>query len=302
MKKHIKLLSIVGLAATTLAACADTGSEGASNGSDGGSNGGDFDNSTNLHLVTREVGSGTRDAFAELTGLDDGDNDLISAEATAQQGTNAVNSTVADDLYAIGYTSVGALDDSLKAIQIDGVDANEENILDGDYDIARNFNVIIGEDLDDVAADFWEFMFSAEGQAIVREVGYIPSDTDAPAYEGSDLDLSGSIDVNGSTSVYPVVEAMAEAYQEIHPDVQIAVHSTGSGAGVTSVIEGTSDIGMASRDLDDDETSQVTEVRAVALDGIAVVVHPDNPLESLSMDQVADIFRGDFSTWADVLD
>ncbi|SDK45481.1 substrate-binding domain-containing protein [Alkalibacterium thalassium] len=295
MKKHIKLLSIVGLAATTLAACADTGSEGASNG-------GDFDNSTNLHLVTREVGSGTRDAFAELTGLDDGDNDLISAEATAQQGTNAVNSTVADDLYAIGYTSVGTLTDSLKAIQIDGVDANEENILAGDYDIARNFNVIIGEDLDDVAADFWEFMFSAEGQAIVNEVGYIPSDTDAPAYEGSDLDLSGSIVVNGSTSVYPVVGAMAEAYQEIHPDVQIAVHSTGSGAGVTSVIEGTSDIGMASRDLDDDETSQVTEVRAVAHDGIAVVVHPDNPLESLSMDQVADIFRGDFSTWAEILD
>ncbi|MCD8506335.1 MAG: substrate-binding domain-containing protein [Alkalibacterium thalassium] len=295
MKKYIKLLSIVGLAATTLAACADTGSE-------GDSNGGDFDNSTNLHIVTREVGSGTRDAFAELTGLDDGDNDLITAEATAQQGTNAVNSTVADDLYAIGYTSVGTLTDSLKAIQIDGVDANEENILDGDYDIARNFNVIIGEDLDDVAADFWEFMFSAEGQAIVREVGYIPSDTDAPAYEGSDLDLSGSINVNGSTSVYPVVEAMAEAYQEIHPDVQIAVHSTGSGAGVTSVIEGTSDIGMASRDLDDDETSQVTEVRAVALDGIAVVVHPDNPLESLSMDQVADIFRGDFSTWADISD
>lgn len=295
MKKHIKLLSIVGLAATTLAACADTGSEGASNG-------GDFDNSTNLHLVTREVGSGTRDAFAELTGLDDGDNDLISAEATAQQGTNAVNSTVADDLYAIGYTSVGTLTDSLKAIQIDGVDANEENILAGDYDIARNFNVIIGEDLDDVAADFWEFMFSAEGQAIVNEVGYIPSDTDAPAYEGSDLDLSGSIVVNGSTSVYPVVGAMAEAYQEIHPDVQIAVHSTGSGAGVTSAIEGTSDIGMASRDLDDDETSQVTEVRAVAHDGIAVVVHPDNPLESLSMDQVADIFRGDFSTWAEILD
>ena len=295
MKKHIKLLSIVGLAATTLAACADTGSE-------GDSNGGDFDNSTNLHIVTREVGSGTRAAFAELTGLDDGDNDLITAEATAQQGTNAVNSTVADDLYAIGYTSVGTLTDSLKAIQIDGVDANEENILAGDYDIARNFNVIIGEDLDDVAADFWEFMFSAEGQAIVNEVGYIPSDTDAPAYEGSDLDLSGSIVVNGSTSVYPVVGAMAEAYQEIHPDVQIAVHSTGSGAGVTSVIEGTSDIGMASRDLDDDETSQVTEVRAVAHDGIAVVVHPDNPLESLSMDQVADIFRGDFSTWADVLD
>lgn len=298
MKRNLKMLSVIGLAATTLIACADTESEGAQNGESSG----DFDSSSNVHVVTREMGSGTRDAFAEMTGLVDGDNDLIDPGATAQQGTNAVNSTVADDLYAIGYTSIGAVDDSLRAVPVDDVDATEENILDGDYEIARNFNVIIGEELSETADDFWTFMFSAEGQAIVEEVGYIMADTDAPAYEGQDLDLSGSIDVNGSTSVYPVVEAIAEAYMEIHSDVQIAVHSTGSGAGVTSAIEATSDIGMASRDLNDDEIGQVTEARPVALDGIAVVVHPDNPLEGVTMDQVADIFRGDVSTWDELLD
>ncbi|EXJ24459.1 Phosphate ABC transporter, periplasmic phosphate-binding protein PstS [Alkalibacterium sp. AK22] len=298
MKRNLKMLSVIGLAATTLIACADTESEGAQNGEAGG----DFDTSSNVHVVTREMGSGTRDAFAEMTGLDDGDNDLIDPGATAQQGTNAVNSTVADDLYAIGYTSIGAVDDSLKAISADGVDATEENILDGDYEIARNFNVIIGEELSEVADDFWTFMFSEEGQAIVAEVGYISAETDAPAYEGHDLDLSGSIDVNGSTSVFPVVEAIAEAYMEIHPDVQIATHSTGSGAGVTSAIEGTSDIGMASRELNDDELGEVTESRAVAVDGIAVVTHPDNPLDNLTMEQIADIFRGDVSTWDELLD
>lgn len=298
MKKNIKWLSLLGLTAATLMACADTNSEGAQNGGASGA----FDSDNNLHIVTRELGSGTRDAFAEMTGLDDGENDLIYPGATAQQGTNAVNSTVADDAYAIGYTSVGALNESLKAIQIDGVDASEETILSGDYEIARNFNVIIGEELNDAAQDFWDFMFSAEGQAIVEEVGYIPSDTDAPAYEGQDLDLSGSLDVSGSTSVYPVLEAIAEAYEAVHSDVQIAVHSTGSGAGVTSAIEGTADIGMASRDLSDDELSQVTEARAVALDGIAVVVHPDNPLESLTLDEVGTIFRGDLSSWNEVIE
>lgn len=298
MNKNLRMISLLGLTAATLMACADTDSEGTQNGDDSGS----FDTDNDLHLVTREVGSGTRDAFAELTGLEDGDNDLISAGATAQQGTNAVNSTVADDENAIGYTSVGALDDSLKAIQIDGVDATEDNILSGDYEIARNFNVIYGEELDEAAQDFWDFMFSQEGQVIVEEVGYIPADTDAPAYEGQDQELSGSIDINGSTSVYPVVEAMVEAYGEIHPDVQIAVQSTGSGAGVTSAIDGTADIGMASRDLDDDELSQVTLAEPIALDGIAVVVHPSNPLETLSLEEVGNIFRGDVTSWSELIE
>lgn len=290
MKKFVKWGTLAGLT-LTLAACGNGAEETAG-----------FDTSSNIHLVTREVGSGTRSAFAEMVGLYEGENDQISPGATAQQGTNAVNSTVADDTYAIGYTSVGALNESLKPVQIDGVDPTEENILAGDYEIARNFNLIIGEDLDEVAEDFWAYMFSAEGQAIVEEAGYIPADTEAPAYEGADLELSGSIDVNGSTSVYPVVEAAAEAYEEIHPDVQIAVHSTGSSAGVTSAIDGTTDIGMASRDLSDEELDQVTEVQAVALDGIAVVVHPDNPLETLSVDEVSSIFSGEVSTWSEIVE
>ncbi|SFC75291.1 PBP superfamily domain-containing protein, partial [Alkalibacterium subtropicum] len=157
-------------------------------------------------------------------------------------------------------------------------------------------------DLDEVAEDFWAYMFSAEGQAIVEEAGYIPADTEAPAYEGADLELSGSIDVNGSTSVYPVVEAAAEAYEEIHPEVQIAVHSTGSSAGVTSAIDGTTDIGMASRDLTEEEAAQVSDVQAVALDGIAVIVHPDNPVETLSVDEVSSIFSGEVSTWSEIVE
>lgn len=296
MNTLFKWGAILGTTAT-LVACGNGDAEGT--GSDD-SSAEEFDTSSSLHLVTREVGSGTRDAFAEMINLTDGDNDLIDPAATAQQGTNAVNTTVADDQYAIAYTSVGALNDDIKPVQIDGVDPTAENILAGDYSIARNFNVIRGEELSEQAQAFWDFMFSAEGQAVVEEVGYIQADTEAPAYEGSDLDLSGDIDVNGSTSVYPVVEAMAEAFGDIHPDVQISVHSTGSGAGVTSAIDGTTDIGMASRDLNDDEIDQVTEAAPIALDGIAVIVHPTNPLESLTVDQVSDIFSGNVSTWDDV--
>ncbi len=296
MNTLFKWGAILGTTAT-LVACGNGDAEGTGS-NDSASE--EFDTSSSLHLVTREVGSGTRDAFAEMINLTDGDNDLIDPAATAQQGTNAVNTTVADDQYAIGYTSVGALNDDIKPVQIDGVDPTAENILAGDYSIARNFNVIRGDELSEQAQAFWDFMFSAEGQAVVEEVGYIQSDTEAPAYEGSDLDLSGDIDVNGSTAVYPVVEAMAEAFGDIHPDVQISVHSTGSGAGVTSAIDGTTDIGMASRDLNDDEVDQVTEVAPIALDGIAVIVHPSNPLESLTVNQVSDIFSGNVSTWDDV--
>lgn len=296
MNTLFKWGAILGTTAT-LVACGNGDAEGTGS-NDSASE--EFDTSSSLHLVTREVGSGTRDAFAEMINLTDGDNDLIDPAATAQQGTNAVNTTVADDQYAIGYTSVGALNDDIKPVQIDGVDPTAENILAGDYSIARNFNVIRGDELSEQAQAFWDFMFSAEGQAVVEEVGYIQSDTEAPAYEGSDLDLSGDIDVNGSTAVYPVVAAMAEAFGDIHPDVQISVHSTGSGAGVTSAIDGTTDIGMASRDLNDDEVDQVTEAAPIALDGIAVIVHPSNPLESLTVNQVSDIFSGNVSTWDDV--
>ncbi|SFC73951.1 PBP superfamily domain-containing protein, partial [Alkalibacterium subtropicum] len=172
MNKLLKWGTLAGLT-LTLAACGNGAEE-----TDGTDETAGFDTSSNIHLVTREVGSGTRSAFAEMVGLYEGENDQISPGATAQQGTNAVNSTVADDTYAIGYTSVGALNESLKPVQIDGVDPTEENILAGDYEIARNFNLIIGDDLDEVAEDFWAYMFSAEGQAIVEEAGYIPADTE----------------------------------------------------------------------------------------------------------------------------
>lgn len=257
---------------------------------------GDFDASTNIHVITRESGSGTRDAFVEIADITDADGeDAITQTATVQNGTSAVMQGVSGDLYSIGFISLGSLDDSVKALAVNGVEATPENISTGDYEVARNFNVTYGGELSEVAQDFWDFMDSAQAQDIVAEDGYVPSISDAPEYE--EAGLSGNITVVGSTSVNPVMERFAELYMELNPDVQIDITASGSGAGVTATIDQTADIGMASRELDDEEQGQVTETKAIAIDGIAVIVHNDNPTAKMSMDNTGGIYLGEVTTW-----
>lgn len=288
--KTAKWISTISLS-LLLAAC---GSDDTTN--DSGSDAGDFDASTDIHVITREDASGTRGAFTEITGVvDENGDDVIAQSATVQNGTSAVMQGVAGDLYSIGYISLGSLDDSVKALNVNDVEATPENIASGEYEVARNFNVTYAGELSEVAQDFWNFIFSAQAQALAEEEGYVAVDSAAPEYEAQGL--SGSIQIVGSTSVEPVMLRISEAYRELNPDVTIDVTAPGSGAGITAAIDGTANIGMASRELDEEEQAQVTETAALAVDGIAVIVHLDNPTEGLSMDEIGGIYLGDTTTW-----
>jgi phosphate transport system substrate-binding protein len=247
-----------------------------------------------INAVTREEGSGTRDAFEDIFGIEEGELDALNI----QQGTGALMTFVGDDLNAIGYTSTGSLNDDVKALSVDGVEPTSENIASGDYTVFRTFNVMYGEELNEVAQDFWDFIFSAEGQAIVEENGYVAADADAPEFTGGDV--SGDVTVGGSTSVFPVMEQLAEAYQELNGDVNIEIQESGSGSGVTGAQDGTLDIGMASREVTDEEMAELTAAETMAIDGIAIIVNPDNPIEDLTLDEVNQIFTLEITDWSEI--
>ena len=256
-----------------------------------------------INVISREEGSGTRGAFVEIVGVeDDNGDDFTTLDAVIQNSTNGVMQTVAGDQQAIGYISLGSLDDSVKALKIDDVEATPENIKAGDYPIARSFNVawLKDEELSEVAQDFLKYIHSAEGQAIVEEEGYISNAEEEPeAYEAAE-GLSGSIEVIGSTSVTPLMEKLAEAYKALNADVQINITGNGSSAGMEAAQNGTADLGMASRDLSDEEQEKLDH-DAIALDGIAVVVSPENPAEGLKLDMVKQIFLGEVTDWAEAV-
>lgn len=250
-----------------------------------------------IHVVSREDGSGTRGAFVELTGVEDDNGDNTTVEAEIANRTDAVLTTVAGNEAAIGYISLGSLNDTVKAVTVDGVEATVENVKSGDYTLSRPFNIATKGEPTGVAADFINFIMSADGQAIVEEEGYIKVDDAAAAFtsDGS----SGQIAVGGSSSVSPVMEKLIEAYKAVNPNAQIDLQTSDSTSGMTGAMDGTFAIGMASRELKDEEAAELTGT-AIALDGIAVVVNPANTVENLTMDQIRSIYVGETTDWADV--
>lgn len=264
----------------------------------------EFDKEKEIGVITREEGSGTRGAFIELFGIEEKDANGEKVDKTVEtavntNSTSVMMTTVAGDAYSIGYISLGSLNDTVKALPIDGVEPSVENINNGTYKIARPFNIATKEELSEAAEDFISFIMSADGQAVIEEAGYI-SVSDAEAYTGSME--SGKIVVAGSSSVTPVMEKLKEAYQEKNPDVVIEVQQSDSSTGVAKAIDGTCDIGMASRDLKDSETSQGVKATVIAMDGIAVIVNNDNPLEGLTSEQVKNIFTGAAKAWSEVFE
>ena len=326
-----------------------------------------------INVISREDGSGTRGAFVEIVEVTDEDgNDLTTSSAAIQNQTSGVITTVAGDPSAIGYISLGSLDDSVKAVKVDGAEATPEEITAGSYPIARPFNVAWNkeEELSDVTADFLDFIMSKDGQTIVEEEGYIAvveeaaaeeeteeaaaeeeteeaaaeeeteeaaaeeeteeaaaeeeteeaaaeeeteeaaaeEETEEAAEEGSSIDslpayeateeLEGTIEVVGSTSVSPLIEKLAEAYKAVQPNVEINVTSNGSSAGMEAAMNGTADLGMASRELKEEEAAAL-EQKVIATDGIAVVVNNENPVEELSLETIRGIFLGEITDWAD---
>ena len=255
-----------------------------------------------ITVVSREEGSGTRGAFIELTGVEEKNADGVkvdntTVEAVVTNSTNVMMTTVAGDESAIGYISLGSLNDTVKALQIDGVDATVENIKNGTYTLARPFNIATKEGLSEVAQDFVNYILSAEGQQVIADNKYIPLD-DAPAYEGKQV--SGRIVVAGSSSVTPVMQKLAEAYQVVNPNAEIEVQQSDSTTGMQSAIDGICDIGMASRDLKDSEKEAGLNGQTIAMDGIAVIVNQNNDLTTLTLAQVKSIFTGEATEWENV--
>lgn len=298
MKKFIAVLAAVSMVAAMAAGCGS--SEDPSANSDAateeGGESGSWDAANMITAVTREEGSGTRGAFTELFGVvDEEDNDMITLDAQTTNSTSVMMTTVSENEYAIGYISLGSLDDSLvKAVKIDGVDATAENIENGTYKVSRPFNVAVKPDSDNaVAKDFMAFIMSTEGQAVVADEGYIPV-AEVEAYAGEAPE--GSCVVGGSSSVSPLMEKLIEAYAEVNPNASIELQTSDSTTGMTSAIEGSYDIGMASRELKDEEAAEL-EGTVIATDGIAVIVNKNNPTDDLTSDQVKNIYLGDVTTW-----
>ena len=263
-----------------------------------------FDADSAITVISREDGSGTRGAFVELFGIEQKDAngekvDHTVSTADITQSTGVMMTSVSQNTHAIGYISLGSLNDSVKALKIDGAEATVENIKNGSYKISRPFNIATKENVSEVAKDFVDFILSEDGQKIVEQNGYI-SALDASAYNGTRP--SGKITIAGSSSVTPVMEKLREAYLAINTNATIEINQSDSTTGVNSVINDICDIGMASRELKDSELSSGITPTVIALDGIAVLVNnKNNTVDNLTVEQVRKIFTGDAIKWSDVI-
>ena len=299
LKKFITVVAMTAMVGTLAVGCGKSDSK--DNSSDKKSES-SWDSSNDITILSREDGSGTRGAFIELFGIEEENNgekvDMTTDEAQITNSTSVMMTTVAGDDYSIGYVSLGSLDDSVKALKIDGAEATAENIKAGKYKVSRPFNIAVKKDMkNEVAKDFINYVMSEEGQKIVSDNGYIPVDGAKP-YSGKEV--SGKVVVGGSSSVSPVMEKLIEGYKAVNSKANVELQTTDSTTGMTSTIDGSYDIGMASRDLKDDEAAKLQNT-VIATDGIAVIVNKNNTTDELSADQVKSIYTGDATTWDEVV-
>lgn len=306
MKKGLLVVLLIFVLAFSLTACTNSANddqygegEVISGNENNGGEESNFDPLTEIMVVSREDGSGTRGAFIELFGIEEENEagetiDRTTVEASITNSTSVMMTTVSGNPYAIGYISLGSMNETVKALQIDGIEATVENIKNGSYPIARPFNIATQANISDLAQDFIDYILSAEGQAVIEDAGYIAVMEGAESYSGSKP--AGSIVVAGSSSVTPVMEKLKEAYLAVNPDASIEIQESDSTTGMNSAIEGICDIGMASRELKEEELSVLTPT-VIAMDGIAVIVNNECPVEGLTSEEVKSIFIGETLTW-----
>ena len=304
MRKLAVLAISAALVMGTMTGCGSTNSD-AKNSDNAGTNKSassetGFDTSKDISVVSREDGSGTRGAFIELTGVEEKDADgnkvdNTTLDASITNSTEVMMTTVSGNDYALGYASLGSLTDTVKAVKVGGVEATADNINAGTYTLARPFNIVTGDSVSEVAQDFINYIMSEDGQKIISDNGYIEVENTGSFTSSK---VKGSIVVAGSSSVTPVMEKLKEAYAKVNSNASIEIQESDSTTGVNSAIEGTCDIGMASRDLKDEEKG--VKATAIAKDGIAVIVNNNNTIDDLTVDQIKDIFTGAVTTWADV--
>ena len=302
MRKR-KLLAIAMSVMCTAALMTGCGSSNGASGSDAGSGSDTGSASQPISVVSREDGSGTRGAFVELTGVEEKDadgnkTDNTTADAIISNSTEIMMTTVSGDEYAIGYSSTGSLNDTVKALNVDGVEPTAQNIKDGKYSLSRPFNIATKGTPGKLAQDFIDYILSEEGQKVVEDNGYIASVDDAKAFKSSRE--SGKLVVAGSSSVTPVMEKLAEAYKAVNKKAEIEIQESDSTTGMTAAADGTCDIGMASRELEDSEKDKGLTSQAIALDGIAVIVNTQNTRTEITTDMVKKIFTGEVTDWSDV--
>ena len=302
--KMRKLLAMTLVLAMTGAMAAGCGSKKESTGTNGEADQQEasWDAANDITVVSREDGSGTRGAFIELFGIEQKDEngekvDHTTEDANITNSTEVMMSTVAGNEYAIGYVSLGSLGDTVKAVKIDGAEATEENIKAGTYKVSRPFNIATKDDVSEIAQDFINFILSEEGQKVVSENGYISLD-DVKPFESNGA--TGKVVVAGSSSVTPVMEKLKEAYEKVNTGAEIEINQSDSTTGMTSAMSGICDIGMASRELKDEEAAELTAT-VIATDGIAVIVNNDSPVDELTSEQVKSIFTGEVVSWEDIV-
>ena len=311
-KKVVSILLAATLAISMFAACGGSDDTDVNAGADANVNteanadnqdaAGNFDATELISVYSREDGSGTRGAFVELFGIEQKNEagekvDYTTVEAIITNSTDVMMTSVAGDTYGIGYISLGSLNDTVKAVKIDGVEATVDNIKAGTYTVARPFNIATAGEVSEVAQDFINFIMSAEGQAIVEGKGYI-SVAGETAFTSNGA--TGKVVVGGSSSVSPVMEKLIEAYLAINTGAEIELQTSDSSTGMSQAADGTLDIGMASRDIKDSELEAGLTGTTIAMDGIAVIVNHENPVDDLSSEAVKTIFMGEAYEWSEV--
>ena len=297
--KTKKLFALLTAAAMLTAMTACGGNNDSASGSDAAASGGS--DLGMISVVSREDGSGTRGAFIELMGVEEKDadgnkTDMTTADAIITNNTEVMMSTVAGDPASIGYVSLGSLNDQVKALTVDGAEATAENVKSGTYKVARPFNIATKGEPTGVAKDFINFILSADGQKIVSE-DYITVDDQAAAFQTDGS--TGKLAIGGSSSVTPLMEKLVEAYKAINAGAEIELQASDSTSGMTGTIEGTYDIGMASREMKEEELAELKGT-VIAMDGIAVIVNNENPLTGLTSEQIGQIYKGEITDWSEV--
>lgn len=288
-RKLVGLMMVCTLLVGTLTACGNSGDDTTSTTGTGGA----------IDVVSREDGSGTRDSFVKIVGIEDeSGNDATAASAEITNSTSVMLTTVTGDERAVGYVSLGSLSADVKAVAYNGAEATVDNINNGSYTLVRPFNLVYKDgSLSNLAQDFLAYVLSTDGEKLITDEGYVSIEGSGKAYTASGL--SGKLTLAGSTSVSPLIEKLVDAYKELNPDVTVEVQETGSSAGITSAEEGVCDLGMSSRELEGDEVSALKST-LIAKDGIVVIVNKANTVSDLSTDQVKDIFMGNITDWSGV--
>lgn len=257
-----------------------------------------------IAVIARTSGSGTRDAFESIVKSEDGttlkDAGLMKG-ALEQDKTSTVISLVSSTETGIGYVSLGSVDDSVKVLKVEGVEATAENVLSGDYKMQRPFvimtNKAMGENLTAATRDFLAFLRSTQAQDVVEEEGYVRQDEGATEYTAPASAVSGTVSISGSTSVDPLMDKLIGKYKEIGgasvAGVEISKNCQGTSHGISAVkADKTGNvIGLGSSAVKEADEAEIAHFE-IALDAIAVIVNPENILEDITIAQLFDIYTG----------